>query len=545
MTATSDVLLADGTIAVIRPLMGGDRGALEALHAEVSDTSSRLRFFAAGRKAGRDYVAHLFSDAPAEITLLALVEGAVVAVATAERLDAGTAEVAFLVRDDLRGHGVGSLLLEHLAAAGRDRGISRFTADVLGENVAMAGVFRSAGFDVVRRTEQGVIEVEMSTAASALAVAAADRREGRAEARSLGALAHPRRVAVIGAAGGGATTVGDAVLASVVDGGFTGDLVVVHPTAGSVAGVPAHPRLVDVPGRVDLAVVAVPAAELLAVLGDAVLAAVPTVVVLSGLDEAGPDDAERRLALVRLARAHSIRLIGPHSLGVLVNDPGTRLNATLSALVPRPGGLALASQSGGVGVSLLEAASRTRAGVLTLVSLGDKVDVSGNDLLAAWLEDPRVTAAGLYLESFGNAPKLARLARRFAERKPLLVVVGGLTADGRRAGSSHSGATAAPVGAVTALLRQAGVIECRSVEELAETALVLAEQPLPAGLRTAVITDAGGLGVLAADAAGTVGLVVPVLSPGLRTRLAELTAPPTGSANPVDLGPGTGRRRPP
>jgi acyl-CoA synthetase (NDP forming)/GNAT superfamily N-acetyltransferase len=536
MTSAADVLLVDGTVASIRPLLPEDRSAVEALHTGLSDESFRRRFFSTGRAVGHQYVEHLFADDTTTTALLAFVSGHVVALATAEPVDATTADVAFLVADNLRGHGVGILLLEHLAAASRSRGVTRFVAEVLSENAPMTRVFRAAGFEVTSRASAGVIDIEMSTAASEHAVAAADARESTSEARSLEALCSPRRVAVVGASRRG-TGIGSAVLASISDGNFAGEVMIVHPRATRVAGYPAYRRLVDAPGHIDVVVVAVPARAVHSVVEDAAAAGASTVVVLSsGFAELGDEGAAMQRALVHLARRHSVRLIGPNCLGVQVNDPLVRLNATFTRLVPRPGGLAVASQSGGVGVALLEVASRTGLGLRTFVSLGNKADVSGNDLLAAWYDDPEVTAAGLYLESFGNAPKFARVARRFSERKPLLVVLGGRSIGGRRGGTSHTAAAATSAVAADALFGHSGVIRCRDADELAETALFLAEQPLPAGPRTAIVTNAGGMGILAADAADAAGLLVPPLSDDLQARLRAIDPGIAGTTNPVDIG---------
>lgn len=533
-----DVLLSDGSIAVIRPMTTTDRPALEALHRDVSDSSFRFRFFSSGRVMGRQYVTHLFSEDPPEVALVALVNGHLVALATAEATSPTTAEIAFLVGDENRGHGIGILLLEHLAAAGRDRGLTRFTADVLGDNAAMSRVFRDVGFQHTRSTSRGVTEVVMSTEASTRAVAAADAREATSEARSLASLRHPRRVAVVGVGRHG-TGIGAAVLAAIVAGGFTGEVVVVHPTATDVGGVPAYPRLVLVPGHIDIVVVAVPARAIQAVLEDAVECGVSTVVIVSsGFAELGAEGAALQRDLVQLARSHSTRLIGPNCLGVQVNDATVRLNATFTPIVPTAGGLAVASQSGGVGVALLDLAVRTGLGVHTFLSLGNKADVSGNDLLAAWLDDPEVTAAALYLESFGNAPKFARIARRFSEQKPLLVVHGGQTVAGKRGGASHTAAAATSTVVVDALFAHCGIIACRSPEEMVETALVLAEQPLPRGRRIAVVTNAGGMGILAADAADAAGLVVEPLSGDLQSRLRAHAPHVAGTSNPVDIGAG-------
>ena len=542
MPTTADVLLADGSIAVIRSMRSEDRADLDLLHGEASDDSIRWRFFAVSRKTAQDYVEHLFSEHGPEACLVATVGGRIVAVATAEAgatEDAATAEVAFLVADPWHGRGLGSLMLEHLAARGRDLGIRRFTAEVLSDNRAMLGVFVDAGFSLSRSSSAGVTDMTMSTVASSVAVAAADRRERQAEARSLSSLTTPRRVAVVGVRRDG-SGVGHAVLSSIRNGGFTGEVVAVHPKATAIDDVVAYPRLVEVPGHLDIAIVAVPPADVLPVVRDAAAAGVSTlVVVTSGFGELGAAGAEIQRDIVTVARAHDMRLVGPNCLGVMVNDPDIRLNATFTRGVPPAGGLAIASQSGGVGIALLDVASRLGLGVGSFISLGNKADVSGNDLLAAWMDDPRVTAAALYLESFGNAPKFARVARAFAEQKPLLAVVGGRSAGGVRAGTSHTAAAATPAAGVDALFAQAGVIACSSAEDLAQTALLLSEQELPAGPRVGIISNAGGLGVLAADALDARGLEVPAFSPELRERIARHVSGTSGTSNPVDLGAGT------
>jgi acyl-CoA synthetase (NDP forming)/L-amino acid N-acyltransferase YncA len=535
----ADVLLADGTIASIRPMSGKDRDALLDLHDHVGDDNLRRRFFAASRQAARRYVEHLTSQSgDTTATLVATVAGRIVAVATAERIAPDEAEVAFLVADSEHGRGIGSLLLEHLAAACRDVGVRRFVAEVLPDNAAMIQVFEDAGFAVTRRYDSGVVSVQMSTEASANAVAAADLRECVSEARSLAPLLYPKTVAVVGVRRQ-ASGLGHAVLASILAGDFQGEVYVVHPEVSSIEGVRAYPRLVDVPVHVDVALIAVPAARVLGAVEDAARAGVSAVVVISsGLGELGSEGAEMQRQLLRVARENNIRLVGPNCLGIMSNDPAVRLNATFSRSVPPPGGLAVASQSGGVGIALLDLARDLGLGVQTFISLGNKADVSSNDLLAAWIDDPHVTAAALYLESFGNAAKFARIARRFAERKPLLAVVGGRSAGGRRAGASHTAAAATPAVGIDALFAQAGVIGCRSAEAMGRTALLLAEQPLPAGERIAIVSNAGGLGVLAADAADVAGLSVPELSQDLRAQLARHVDGTAGTSNPVDLGAG-------
>ncbi|GAA1974824.1 bifunctional GNAT family N-acetyltransferase/acetate--CoA ligase family protein [Nocardioides panacihumi] len=535
----ADVLLSDGRIASIRPLDGSDRAGLIALHDAVADESIRLRFFTPGRIAAHRYVDHLLS-APedAVLTLVAVVSEELVGVVSAEILSADAAEVAMLVADREHGHGLGSLLLEHVAAACRNRGIHRFVAEVLADNNAMLQVFRDAGFDTVRHIDRGEVSVEMSTEATARAVEAADARESASEARSLRPLLYPRSVALIGVRRDG-SGLGHAVLRSVIDGGFTGKVHVVHPDVPSMEGITTVRRLRDIVDHVDLAIVTVPADQVVAAIDDATAAGVPAAVVISsGFGELGPEGADLQRSILRLARSHGMRLVGPNCMGVTSNDPDIRLNATFTSSVPRPGGLAVASQSGGVGIALLDAARRHGLGVHAFISLGNKADVSGNDLLNAWVDDPSVTAAALYLESFGNARKFARVARRFAARKPLLAVVGGLSASGRRAGASHTAAAATPAVGVEALFAQAGVIRCDSAESMTRTALLLDQQPLPSGRRLGVVSNAGGLGVLAVDSAEAAGLLVPELSGDLRAELATQVSVTVGTSNPVDLGAG-------
>lgn len=533
---TADVLLSDGVVAEIRPLERRDGPALHALHDGASLDALRLRFFSSGQRAARMYVDRVL-DSPGTLALVGSIGGRLVALATAEPIDDSVSEVAFLVADDVAGHGLGTLLLEHLAACARDRGIRRFSALVLAENHRMLDVFTHAGFELVRSRARGECELVMDTTVTPAAQEAADLREFEAEARSLAPLLAPRSVAVYGARRDG-TGIGAAVLAAIRRDGFAGEVVVIHPHAREVAGLPARECLAG-GAPVDLAVIAVPVTQALDALEDAVGGgARAAVVISSGFGEMGPTGVRLQHELARLGRRHGIRLVGPNCLGVLDNAADGRLNATFGLRAPRRGSLAVASQSGGVGIALMELLARAGVGVRTFVSLGNKVDVSGNDLLAAWYDDPDVTCAALYLESFGNARKFARFARRFSLRKPIVAVVGGRSAGGRRAGSSHTAAAATAAVGVSALLAQGGVVACRDAEELADTVTVLTREPLPAGPRLAVLSNAGGLGVLAADAAQDAGLDVVVFSRALRDEVGALVSQTAGSANPVDAGAG-------
>ncbi|HWJ10928.1 MAG TPA: GNAT family N-acetyltransferase [Nocardioides sp.] len=538
MIPAADVLLSDGTFAEIREVAPTDGPALHELHASVSDDSLFLRFFGSGRRAAHAYVDHVLSS-PSTLALVASCGGRLVGLATAEPTSSQSYEVAFLVADDLRGHGVGTLLVEHLADLARRRGIRTFTAEVLADNHRMLEVFTGAGFGVVRTAHGGECELRLDIADGPSSRAAADEREFAAEQRSLRPLLSPASVAVYGARRDG-TGIGGATLAAILRDPFRGEIVVVRPDGVPVAGRPARRRLADGP-PVDLAVLAVPVAQVRAALEDAIAGGVGAVVVLSsGFGEMGPEGVVLQQELGLLARRHGVRLVGPNCLGVLDNDPDVRLNATFGLRAPAAGGgLALASQSGGVGIALMDLLARAGVGVRTFVSLGNKVDVSGNDLLAAWYDDPGVTCAALYLESFGNARKFLRFARTFGARKPVVAVVGGRSAGGQRAGASHTAASATPALGVAALFAQAGVIACHDAEELADTVTLLTREPLPAGRRLGVVSNAGGLGVLAADAAEDAGLDVRAFSPGLQHHLSGLVSQTNGWANPVDAGAGT------
>ncbi|UMG91891.1 GNAT family N-acetyltransferase [Nocardioides sp. TF02-7] len=536
-TSGADVLLSDGRIAVVRGLGPEDGEALHDLHDRVSDEALWLRFFSVARAAAHRYVDHVLTS-PDTIALVAEVDGRVVALGTAEPVGPDVCEVAFLVADEMRGQGMGTLLLEHLAAAARDQGLRWMDARVLSSNHRMMRVFGDAGFDVEVRHEGGEQVLRMGTAVTADVQAAADRREFAAERLSLGPLLAPRTAAVYGVRRDG-SGIGAAVVSAVRSGGFRGGLAIVHPNAERVLEVPAYPAATQVPHPVDLAIIAVPAERAADALEDAAAAGVRAAVVISsGFREMGRHGAALEHDLVVAARRHGIRLVGPNGLGLISNDPDVRLHATFGGTVPPPGGLAVASQSGGVGIALMDLVARAGVGVRYFVSLGNKADVSGNDLLAAWYDDAAVTCGALYLESFGNARKFARFARLFSERKPLVALVGGRSTGGQRAGASHTAAAASPAAGVRALFAQAGVIGCDDAEQLAETCLLLTREPLPAGRRVGIVSNAGGLGVLAADAAEDERLDVVELSPDLQERLAGLVNQTTGTANPVDAGAG-------
>jgi acetyl coenzyme A synthetase (ADP forming)-like protein len=531
----ADAVLADGGTVHIRPIRPDDTERLRALFHRLSAETVYLRFFTPVSEPTAAQLSHLCTvDHSDRVALVATLGDEIVAVARYDRLR-GTdeAEVAFTVQDDQQGRGLGTLLLEHLAAVAREQGIRRFVAEVLPGNRRMLGVFADAGYQVRTDLAGGVVHVRLELEPTEAARARIEAREHVAEARSVQRLLAPGSVAVIGA-GRRPGSIGHEVMRNLLAGGFTGPVYPVHPTARSVAGVRAYPRIEDVPDHVDLAVIAVPAPAVPDVARSCARAGVHGVVVLSaGFAEAG--ETGREADLVAACRSGGMRLVGPNCMGVVNTDPEVRLHATFSPSIPPRGRVGFASQSGALGIELLAQAARHGLGVSTFVSLGNKADLSGNDLLQFWEADDATDVILLYLESFGNPRKFARLARRVSRTKPIVALKAGRSEAGSRAAASHTAALAAADAAVDALFRQAGVLRVGTAGELFETARVLARRVLPRGPRVAIVSNGGGPAILAADAAAAAGLEVPPLGPSTRRRVAESSPPGAAVANPVDL----------
>src|SRR6266540_991197 len=531
-----DALTADGGIVRIRPVRPSDEEGLLALYDRASPESLYRRFFTGGRSGIKADVTRMTrTDGEGHAALLAERRDQVVGVASYEQAGSpGQAEFAILVDDAEHGRGIGTLLLEHLAATARRNGIFELVGEVLAANVPMLRVAADLHPGMRAERDAGVVEVRFAT--DVVDTAALDARDRQAERHSLAPLLTPAAVAVVGAgrAPGG---IGHEVLVAIRNGGYTGRLYVVNPGAAEIAGVASYPSMAALPGPVDLAMIVVPAPAVAGVLAECGAVGVRAAVVLSsGFGEDGPAGRAAQAELVRVARANGIRLVGPNCLGVLNTDPAIRLHATFAEANPSPGGLAVASQSGAVAITILDHATRTGTGLSIFVSLGNKADVSGNDLLSYWYDDLGTRAVALYLESVGNPRRFARIARAIGRRKPVLAVKSGRTASGSRAGASHTAAAAAPDATVGALFAQAGVIRCDGLGELLDTARLLVEQPLPAGGRLAIVGNAGGVNVLAADAADAAGLTVPRLSAPVCAAIAEAAPAAAIASNPIDLG---------
>ncbi|GAB49442.1 bifunctional acetate--CoA ligase family protein/GNAT family N-acetyltransferase [Mobilicoccus pelagius] len=504
----ADVVLRDGTVAHVRPIVPADAEGIRAFHAQQSEESIYLRFFAPIKEiSARDMHRFTHVDYDSRAAIVATSRDVIVGIARYDRLqDPSVAEVAFNISDHYQGKGVGSVLLEHLAAIAQERGVGRFVADVLPQNRKMMNVFVDAGYEVSHHFDDGVIAVEFTIEPTEKSKAVQLAREHRAEAQSMARVLRPASIAVVGASRR-PDAIGSLALDSILDGGFAGDVHLVNSETDSVRGLPAHSRVSHIEGGVDMAVIAVPADRVLDVVDDCAAAGVASLVVISsGFAEAGPVGEERQAELLRRARENGMRVFGPNSFGVVNHDPQVRLSATIARHVPAPGSLGLFSQSGGVGVGLLASVARRRLGVSVFASAGNRVDVSGNDLMQYFIDDDQTTTVGLFLESVGNARKFSRIARQLAMNKPVVAVktgTSGTVPPGHRARASQVGQAA-----FHSLLAQAGVIRAASIHELVDIAELVEHQPLPAGSRIAVVGNSLGLNAIVADAAHRAGLEV-------------------------------------
>ena len=528
-------LLTDGTTIEIRSARSDDFDAVRDMHSAMSTENLYLRFFGMSRMAAEQEAVRLCREpAPGRAALLAFLDGRLVGCGSYDSAgsDPGSAEVAMAVADDMHSRGVGTLLLEHLVSLASGRGVRTFVAETLGENAPMLQVFANAGLRARRALVDGVYEFsfplpdgEGGADFGGYRDAVAER-ERSADVASLRHVLTPDSVAVIGASRR-QRSVGRAILRNIIDGGFGGRVYAVNPGVTELDGVPCLPSAADLPEPVDLAVIATPTATVSGIAEDCGRRGVKALVVTtSGLDRAA------RSRLLGICRRHGMRLVGPTCFGVA--NTAISMDATFAARHPRPGTVGLALQSGGVGVVLLEHLSRLGIGISSFVSLGDKDDVSGNDMLLWWKSDAATKLALLYLDSFGNPRKFARTARAVGASMPVLTVNVGRSAAGRRLAAVRAAAEASPQLTRRALFEQAGVIATANLGELLDTAALLASQPVPGGCRVGVVSNTRGAGVLAADACGDAGLEVADLTLETQGALRGLLPPDAAVAGPVD-----------
>jgi acetate---CoA ligase (ADP-forming) len=531
------LVLRDGSLAGVRATDIGDAPALAEFFRRLSEESRMLRFFTAGEPPAA-LINRLSdsSDPSRALTLVAERASGIIATASYIGVGADVAEVAFAVADGFQGKGLATALLERLAAAAASRGFRRFEATTLAHNARMLDVFRDSGFEIrSQTTSDGCVDVQLSLSASAAGVAREEQRHRTATVTSLKPLLAPRAVAVIGASRR-KSAIGRRVLDAIVAAGFTGAVYPVNRNTDDIGGLRAYANARDLPSPVDLAVVTVPASEVGGVVDDCAAARIPSLVVITaGFAEAGAEGRALQQRLAEQVRHHGMRMVGPNCMGLVNADPAVRLNASFSPIMPPPGHLGLFSQSGALGIAILGLAAERKLGLSTFVSAGNKADVSGNDLLEYWEADPATHVVLLYLESFGNPRRFARLARRIGRTKPIVAVKSGRTAAGSRAAGSHTAALAANDAAVDALFEQSGVIRAGTLDEMFDIAACLDLQPLPKGARVGIVTNAGGPGILAADACVSAGLTLSELSNETRSRIAAVLPPMASTGNPVDL----------
>ena len=540
MTHAEDVVLRDGSTLRFRSPTAADEAALVGFLRGLSPDSRYLRFHGAAAVDDATVASALDGDWEARGSLLAELAdatGAVrpVALATYVRLhDPQRAEVAFAVADDLQGRGVGTRLLERLAAHASRAGVAEFVAEVLPRNAAMLRVFDDAGFETVRALQGGVVEVVLRLDPSQPGILARrDERDHVGVVASLAPFFRPMSVAVLGASPRRGT-IGGELFRNILAADFTGAAYPVNRGGEPVGGVPGYADVSELPEVVDLAVVCVPGVHVVEATRSALERGVKAICVISaGFAETGAEGKQRQDELLALVRAHGARLIGPNCLGIA--STATRLNATFARRAAPPGRIGFSSQSGALGLALLEEADARGLGLSSFVSIGNKADVSSNDLLEYWEDDPDTDVVLLYLESFGNPRKFARVAGRLARTKPILAMRSGTSNAGARAASSHTAALAGSDRAVDALFWQAGVLRARTLEELLDAAVLFSTQPLPRGNRVAVLTNAGGLGILCADACEAAGLSLPALAPETVAALGRVVPAEASTGNPVDL----------
>jgi acetyl coenzyme A synthetase (ADP forming)-like protein len=534
----TDIVLRDGSTLRLRPIKPEDAEGLMELHKRLSARSIYFRFFSPVPELSPERALSLATvDYRDSFALVGELAGRIVAVARYYRdeKDYQRAEVSFVTEDALQGRGIATRMLERLAEIARENEVRIFEAYVLGENRKMMDVFIGSGFEVERRLEGGVFVVTFPIDSTPASEERAARRARAAASASMKVFFEPRAVAVIGA-GRERGGIGAEIFHNLLASGFQGVVYPVNKQAEVVGSVRAYPTIADIPDHIDLAIIVVPASQVEAVVDDCIAKGVRGIVIISaGFAETGAEGRARETAILEKLRRAGVRLIGPNCMGIINTDPSIALNATFSPIYPPSGRVAMLTQSGALGLAILDYTRRLNIGISTFVSVGNKADVSGNDLIQYWAEDTRTDVILLYLESFGNPRNFGRIARRISRIKPIIAVKSGRSASGARAASSHSGALASTEAAVNALFRQAGVIRTDRLEELFDVASLLAHQPVPAGRRVAILTNAGGPGILAADACESQGLELPTLSDATVADLRSFLPSAASVANPVDM----------
>lgn len=537
----TEVILRDGSIVQLRPIRVEDAERWLAFANRLSPHSRYLRFHYVPKKSSPEDALRSctvdYNNTFAIVAELLTEQGRdIIADGRYFRLPGKrSAEVAFTIDDAYQGKGIGTRLVEWLVHIAREKGIHTFEADVLGDNRAMMAVFRDYGFHVSSSLEAGTYHVVFPISPTLRVLKKEEDRERLATVASLRYILRPHSVAVIGASRKPGT-IGQLLFQCLMQNSFWGIVYPVNPSAEAVISVRTYPSVLDIPGEVDLAIVAVPAPIVAKVADECGRKGVRALVVISdGFKERGPEGAAREKELRDITLGHGMRLVGPNCMGVINTDPAVKMNATFSRVFPPAGNVAFLSQSGAMGLVILEYASNLNIGISSFISVGNRADVSSNDLLQFWEQDPATRVILLYLESFGNPRRFGRIARRVATKKPIVAVKGGTTPAGSRAASSHTGALATSEIVSDALFRQAGIIRVTTIEELFDVATLLSSQPLTRGRRLVIVTNGGGPGIIAADASHRHGLILPELSAETVDRLRAIIKRDVSLNNPLDV----------
>ena len=534
------LILRDGSTATIQVATSEDREVMTKFFASLSDESKSRRFFSLVPPPLK--LIDFFCDASNPRKQLTLIVTGLsergprlIAAGSYVARDETTAEVAMAVDDHFHGKGIGTLLLERLAVLAVAHGIVRFWATTKVDNRPMLDIFRKSGFECHSHLDNQYVEIDFSVLPTQSSVTQSEMRDRVSTAASLRPFFHPRSVAVVGASRS-PNNIGTRILNAILSAGFKGSVYPINPKAQVVESLKAYPNLRELPEAPDLVVVAIPANTIDSVIDDCAARDVRAVIVITaGFAEIGAEGRKRQKKLLEKIRGYGMRMVGPNCLGLLNTDPAGPLNASFAPDFPAPGNVALCSQSGALGLAVINLARQRGLGLSSFVSVGNKADISGNDLLKYWEEDDRTNVILLYLESFGNPRRFARIAKRVSRHKPIVAVKAGRTGAGRRAAGSHTAALAADDIAVDALFHQTGVIRAETLGEMFDLAAALSSQPLPNGRRVAILTNAGGLGILCADACEANELVVQEPSDEIKRQLREFLPPAASVANPVDM----------
>ncbi|MGD9116180.1 MAG: bifunctional GNAT family N-acetyltransferase/acetate--CoA ligase family protein [Dehalococcoidia bacterium] len=537
----TEVVLKDGSRILLRPIKTDDTERWLAFIQQLSDRTKYLRFHHVPEAMNiDDAIRYCTVDYVDTFAFVAEVirerQKDIVAIGRYYRLpDKQSAEVAFVIDDIYQGKGIGTKLMEWLANVARENDITTFKAGVLAENDQMMEVFLDYGFHITSDLSEGEYYISFPIARTKRVARKEEERELISTMASLRSVLAPRSVAVIGASRNEGT-LGKLVLQSLLKGRFSGVVYPVNPNTDVIMSIKTYPSVLDIPGPVDLAVILVPAPLVARVTDECGRKGVRAVIVISdGFKERGEEGAARERELRDIALGHGMRVVGPNCMGVINTDPAVNMNATFSRIYPPQGNVAFLSQSGAMGLVILEYAGNVNMGISTFVSVGNRVDISANDLLQYWGQDPATKVILLYLESFGSPRRFSRLARKVSATKPILAVKSGSTPAGSRAAMSHTGALATPEIVSDALFREAGIIRVHSVSELFDVATLLSNQPAPKGRRLAIVTSGGGPGIIAADSCLQHGLELPDLSKETVETLKPLVRPGIPLHNPIDL----------